>query len=130
MTAAWPALVTLLTVVLLMTTMFMVGSARRRFGIKAPATTGHPDFERVFRAQMNTLEATVMFLPCLWLAAIHWNAYWAGYIGLAWVVGRFWYAFGYAKAAGQRSAGFGIGFLANVLLLGAAAWGLLAPLFA
>ena len=54
MTAAWPALVTLLTVALLMTTMFMVGSARRRFGIHAPATTGHPDFERVFRAQMNT----------------------------------------------------------------------------
>lgn len=130
MTAAWPALVTLLTVVLLMTTMFMVGNARRRFGIKAPATTGHPDFERVFRAQMNTIEATLMFLPCLWLAAVHWNAYCAGYIGLAWVVGRFWYAFGYAKAAGQRSAGFGIGFLANVVLLGAAAWGLLAPLFA
>ncbi|MCE3005098.1 MAG: MAPEG family protein [Xanthomonadaceae bacterium] len=129
MTAAWPALVTLLTVALLMTTMFMVGSARRRFGIHAPATTGHPDFERVFRAQMNTQEATLMFLPCLWLAALHWNAYWAGYIGLAWVAGRFWYAFGYARAAAKRSAGFGIAFLANVVLFGAAAWGLLAPLF-
>lgn len=129
MTAAWPAVVTLLTVVLLMHTMFMVGNARRRYGIKAPATTGNPDFERVFRAQMNTLEATAMFLPCLWLAAIHWNAYWAGYVGLAWVVGRFWYAIGYARAAEKRSAGFGVAFLANVVLLGAAAWGLLAPLF-
>lgn len=130
MTAAWPALVTLLTVLLLLYTMFMVGGARRRYGIKAPATTGHPDFERVFRAQMNTLEATVMFLPCLWLAAVHWNPYWAGYVGLAWVAARFWYAIGYAQAAEKRSAGFGIAFLANLVLLGAAAWGLLAPLFA
>lgn len=129
MTAAWPAVVTLLNVLLLIGTMFMVGAARRRHGIHAPATTGNPDFERVFRVQMNTLEATVMFQPCLWLAAVHWNAYYAGYVGLAWIVGRVLYAVMYAQAAERRSAGFGIAFLANIVLLGAAAWGLFAPLF-
>jgi glutathione S-transferase len=129
MTAAWPAIVTLLNVLLLIWTMFMVGGARRRYGIAAPATTGNPDFERVFRVQMNTLESTVMFQPCLWLAAVHWNAYYAGYVGLAWIVGRVLYAHMYARAAQRRSAGFGIAFLANILLFGAAAWGLFAPLF-
>lgn len=129
MTAAWPALITLLNVILLIWTMFMVGGARRKHAIHAPATSGHPDFDRVFRVQMNTLESSVIFLPCLWLAAVHWNAYYAGYIGLAWIFGRVWYAIGYARAARLRSAGFGLAFLANILLLGAAIYGLLVPLF-
>jgi hypothetical protein len=128
MTAAWPALVTLLTVILLLYTGFAVAVARGRHGIKAPATTGHPDFERVFRAQMNTQEAALVFLPCLWLAAIHWNAYYAGYVGLLWVAGRTWYAIGYARAADKRSKGFLIGMAATTVLLVAATWGLLRPL--
>lgn len=32
-------------------------------GIKAPATTGHPIFERTFRVHYNTLENLVIFLP-------------------------------------------------------------------
>ena len=34
----------------------MVGRARGRYGIAAPATTGHEVFERHFRVHMNTLE--------------------------------------------------------------------------
>ena len=56
-----PALAVLLTVLLAIWTMVLVGRARQRHCIKAPATTGNPDFERVFRVQMNTLEATVAF---------------------------------------------------------------------
>ena len=41
-----PALVTLLTVLLLFGTALMVGVARGRHGVKAPATTGNADFER------------------------------------------------------------------------------------
>jgi hypothetical protein len=33
---------------------FIVGRYREKLGIKAPATTGHPDFERAFRAHQNT----------------------------------------------------------------------------
>ena len=53
------ALITLLTVLLISVAMYLVGKARARHGIEAPATTGNPEFERVFRAHQNTLEATV-----------------------------------------------------------------------
>ena len=33
--------------------------------------SGHPDFERAFRIQMNTLEWMPIFLPALWLFAIY-----------------------------------------------------------
>jgi hypothetical protein len=45
------ALITLLTVLLLITTAVMVGRARGRLGVPAPATSGHPLFDRVFRVQ-------------------------------------------------------------------------------
>jgi hypothetical protein len=62
-----PVLVVLLNVLLLFATGLVVAGARGRHGVKAPATTGHPDFERAFRVQMNTLEHTVVFLRrCGW----------------------------------------------------------------
>ena len=64
------ALVTLLAIGLYFLTGLQVGKARQTFGIKAPAITGNPDFERVFRVQMNTLEWLPIFLPSLWLFAI------------------------------------------------------------
>ena len=45
-----------------------VGRARGRYGIRAPATSGNEQFERVYRVQMNTLENAIVFLPALWLA--------------------------------------------------------------
>ena len=44
-----------------------VGSLRARHGVKAPATAGHEEFERMFRVHQNTLEQLVVFLPALWL---------------------------------------------------------------
>jgi glutathione S-transferase len=119
-----PALAVLLTVLLAIWTMVLVGRARQRHGIKAPATTGNPEFERVFRVQMNTLESTVAFLPCLWLAARYWDPAWAGALGLAWVAGRVWYAIGYMQAAGRRDGGYLVSSLALFALLGGAGWGL------
>lgn len=119
-----PALAVLLTVLLAIWTMVLVGRARQRHGIKAPATTGNPDFERVFRVQMNTLEATVAFLPCLWLASQYWDPAWAGVLGLAWVAGRVWYAIGYMRAGGRRDGGYLVSSLALFALLGGGGWGL------
>jgi len=48
-----------------------VAKARAAFGIMAPAITGNPDFERVFRVRMNTLQWPPISLPVLWLFAIH-----------------------------------------------------------
>ena len=56
---------TVLNVLLLVGTAMYVGYRRIRHRIEAPATSGHPAFERAYRMQMNTLEATVGFLPAL-----------------------------------------------------------------
>jgi glutathione S-transferase len=98
-----------------------VGQGRTKFGVVAPATTGNPDFERLYRVQMNTLEWLPLFLVSLWLFAVAWNAdLVTAAIGLVWIVGRILYLTGYARAAEARGLGFGIQALATgVLLFGA-----------
>lgn len=118
-----PALVTLLNVLLLAATVFAVGRARGKYGIKAPATTGHEGFERAYRVQMNTLEQSVLFLPTLWLAATHGFAGWAGIAGLAWIVGRVWYFAAYLADPARRGGGFVTGMLSWLVLLVLAAIG-------
>jgi len=117
-----PALVTLLTVLLLFGTMFVTGKARGKYDIKAPAISGHPGFERAYRVQMNTIENTVMFLPVLWLAATHgFGGLWAGTAGLVWLVGRSWYALAYLNDPASRGGGFVVsmlGWAALVLMAG------------
>jgi glutathione S-transferase len=120
------ALVTLLAIALYFFTSIQVAKARVAFGIKAPAITGNPDFERVFRVQMNTLEWLPIFLPSLWLFAIYISDPIAAAIGVVWIVGRILYMTGYSQAAEKRSRGFGIQALAAGVLwlgaLGAIAW--------
>jgi glutathione S-transferase len=91
-----------------------------------PATSGNADFERVFRAQMNTLEWLPIFLPSLWLFAIYIGDGIAALLGLVWVVGRILYILGYAQAAAKRGPGFYVQALATVALwvgaLGVIVW--------
>ena len=82
------ALVTCLAILFYFFTSIQVSKARTRFGIKVPATSGHPDFERVFRVQMNTLEWMPIFLPSLWLFAIYIGDLYAAMLGLIWIAGR------------------------------------------
>ena len=54
-----------------------VGILRGRHGIVAPATTGHPQFERASRVHLNTGEQYIAFLPLLWMATLTFHAwYW------------------------------------------------------
>ena len=46
-----------------------VGQARGKYGVNAPAVTGHEGFERIYRVQMNTLELLVPMLPAMYAAA-------------------------------------------------------------
>jgi uncharacterized MAPEG superfamily protein len=107
-----PELVTLLTVFLMFGTMYAVGRARAKYGIEAPAISGHPAFERAYRVQMNTLESAVMFLPVLLLAGHFGFELWAGVAGLVWIVGRIWYALAYLKDASKRGPGYMIAIVA------------------
>ena len=114
------ALVTCLAVAYCFFTGFQVGKARAKFSVKAPATMGNPDFERVYRVQMNTLEWMPIFLPSLWLFALYISDPVAAAIGVVWIAGRILYMTGYSKAASSRGPGFGIQALATgVLLFGA-----------
>ena len=120
------ALVTCLAILFYFFTSIQVSKARSAFGIKVPATTGHPDFERVFRVQMNTLEWMPIFLPALWLFAIYVGDAAAAALGAVWIIGRIMYWSGYKQAASKRSMGFAVqataGFVLWLGALGMAVW--------
>lgn len=111
------ALVTLLAIIVYFGASLRVGMARGKYKIKAPATTGDPDFERIFRAHQNMMEWMPIFLPSLWLFAFYVGDKWAALVGLVWVVGRIMYVATYAQAADKRSPGFGIQALASAVLV-------------
>jgi glutathione S-transferase len=122
-------LVTCLAILFYFFTGIQVAKARVALGIKAPAMSGNPDFERVFRVQMNTLEWMPIFLPSLWLFAIYVSDAIAAALGLVWIAGRILYMTGYSQAADKRGRGFAIQAAAAILLwlgaLGAIVWRLI-----
>ena len=116
----YTALVTILAVLFYFYTGARVSQARGRFGVAAPAMTGHPDFERVFRVHANTLERMPIFLPALWLFAYYENDIAGAVLGLIWIAARILYMVSYTKAAQTRGTGFAIqGIVCAVLLAGA-----------
>ncbi len=112
----YTAIVTLLAVALYFVLATQVARARRKFGIKQPATTGDLHFERIFRAHINTLEWMPTFLVPLWLCAVYLNDVAAAVLGLIWIIGRVWYFFGYRAAVEKRLPGFFIQSSACFLL--------------
>ncbi|HEY1427885.1 MAG TPA: MAPEG family protein [Caulobacteraceae bacterium] len=112
------AIVSLLALLLYFFMSARVGRGRVKYGVAAPAVTGHPDFERDYRIQMNTLEWLPIFLVSLWLFAVAWgDDRIAAGIGLIWIIGRILYLTGYSRAAEARGPGFGIQALATAVLL-------------
>ena len=111
--------ITILAVIFYMVTAWRVGSMREKHNIAAPAVIGHPEFERAYRVQMNTLEAMPVFLPVLWLAAVYFTRVplLAPALGLVWIVGRIVYMQAYMADPSKRSLGFTISALATVALL-------------
>jgi glutathione S-transferase len=95
----------------------LVGNARGKFNVAAPAITGHPVFERYYRVHQNTLEMLVIFIPAIVLFG-----YWvrpdlgAG-IGAVYLVGRLVYLRAYVSDPGTRSLGFGLSILPTLILL-------------
>ena len=75
------AIVTVLALLQLIVFGVLVGRARARFGVHAPTSSGHPEFDRYFRVQMNTLEQLVLFLPAMWIFAYFVSPSWAAVAG-------------------------------------------------
>ena len=113
----YTAMVALLAVLLYFVMATRVAAARSRFKVEHPATTGNPDFERVFRAHINTLEWMPIFLPTLWIAAFYFSDRAAAAAGLLWIIGRILFFIGYSKAVEKRVPGFLIQFVACALLM-------------
>ncbi|MGH7815322.1 MAG: MAPEG family protein [Candidatus Binataceae bacterium] len=110
------AIVTILALIEYSVLGFMVGRARQKFGVPAPAITGNPEFERYFRVHQNTLEALAVFLPTLWFFGVYVSNLWAVLLGLAFIVARGIYAAGYIQEPGKREVGAGITFVVNGIL--------------
>lgn len=114
---AWIELVTALAVLQYLVFGVLVGMARGRYGVKAPAVTGHEGFERLYRVQMNTLELLVAFVPALWLATRFWAPATAAGVGAIYLVGRVIYAYSYTRDPASRTLGFGLSFFPIATLL-------------
>ncbi len=97
--------------------LLLAGQARGRAGVAAPATVGDPRYERHFRVQMNTIEQLVIFLPSLAMFAYYVSEPVAAGLGVVFIVGRAMYARAYVTDPARRGPGFGLTFLANVVLL-------------
>lgn len=122
MSQVYTAAATLLALLLYFILWNVVGQARGRYGIKAPAVTGHENFERAYRVQMNTVEQMVFFLPALWLCAVLLSDIGAAVGGLIWVISRAVYAVSYLNDPAKRGPGLMVSLVAQVALwLGAAA---------
>ena len=106
----------------------LVGRARAKYGIKAPAMTGHPDFERANRVHVNTLENLITFIPTVFLFGYTVDTRWAAALGFVFVIGRAVYAVGYLQAADKRGLGAGISGLTNIALLLGALFGVIRAL--
>ena len=101
----------------------LVAWARGKYGVKAPAVTGHETFDRYFRVHQNTLELLVAFVPAIWLFGMYVDPTWAALLGLVFVVARMLYLRGYVTDPAKREVGFTLSILPILVLLVGALWG-------
>jgi len=95
----------------------LVGQARAKHHILAPATTGHPNFERAYRVHQNTLENLIVFIPADLAFGCYLSARWAAALGVVFIVARVIYAVGYLRDPQKRGPGAGLTGITNVVLV-------------
>ena len=110
-------IVALLAIVQFIVFSMLVGAARGKYGVKAPAMTGNEHFERAVRVQMNTLEQLVCFLPALMVAAYYWSPVYVASWGVVYLVGRTLYRQAYVKNPAKRGLGFLLTLLPTAVLV-------------
>jgi glutathione S-transferase len=100
----FPALATIIAIIVYFSQSIVVAIGRSKHGVPVPKTMGHnDDFDRKWRVHYNTLEQMPVFLPLLWIFSLTSSPLIAGWLGIAWSVGRIGYMVGYYKSAKGRS---------------------------
>ena len=94
-----------------------VGSARVKYKVPAPATTGDPIFERHFCVHQNTMEQLVVFVPAMFIFATYVHMLAAEALGFLFVVTRAIYAMAYVKDPERRAGGAIATLLINTILV-------------
>ncbi|NWY28287.1 LTC4S synthase, partial [Pheucticus melanocephalus] len=98
----WLAAVTVLGVLEQAYFFLQVIYARRLFGISPPKISGPPEFERIFRAQVNCSEYFPIFLALLWQAGLFFHQGLAAALGLLYLYARYCYFMGYKASSSER----------------------------
>jgi glutathione S-transferase len=111
------AIVTIIMLVQFMYFSIEVGKMRQKHGVKAPAMSGHEEYERSNRIHQNTMEQLVVIIPAMWIFGQFFNPLYAAGLGAVYVVARFVYRAAYMKDPSGRTIGFTTGFLAMAALV-------------
>ena len=95
----------------------LVGRARMKYNVPAPATSGDPMFERYNRVHQNTQESLLLFLPGIVIFSLYTSPNIAAGLGFVWIIGRFIYLRAYTKEPKSRGLGFALTALPSLALL-------------
>lgn len=122
MTMPWLNLT--ITLALLQALVFgvLVGRARGKYGVNAPATTGHEMFDRYYRVQMNTIELLLLLVPAAYLAAGLLGDCYSAIAVAVYLVGRVLYLRGYVADPSKREVGFVLSVVPVLVLIIASLW--------
>lgn len=107
---------------------FRTGSARHKYGVHAPKTTGNETWERIYRVQQNTMEQLVLFIPGMLAFAHYVSPRWALVPGVLYLIGRQLYSYLYITNPEKRGSGVALSFLSNMALVAGAIVGVILQL--
>ncbi|KAF7658038.1 hypothetical protein LDENG_00018260 [Lucifuga dentata] len=76
--------------------------ARRKYSVSPPSTDGPPEFQRIYRAQVNCSEYFPIFITVLWTAGLFFSQGLSSLCGLLYLYGRLLYFKRYSQSAQRR----------------------------
>ncbi|XP_028315594.1 leukotriene C4 synthase-like [Gouania willdenowi] len=102
--------------------------ARRRFRVSPPVTVGPPQFDRIYRAQVNCSEYFPLFITLMWISGVFLSPVVSSVCGLLYLFSRLMYFWGYSRSADRRLAPLYFSSVLLWVLLGFSTLGVLLTL--